>query len=110
MGYDVKRKESGVSGRSGGMPGWVQRLLVNVMWVLVVFGVFMGTGIFAYSRYEPFQKAVDELWGFTHPFYVTYGIWPTLGVAVLIIAAVWALIEEMDRKEKKREAMKEWMK
>lgn len=101
MGYDVKRKESGVSGRGGSTPGWVRRLLVNGLWILVVLGIFIGAGVFAYSRFEPFQKAIDELWGVIHPFYLTYGIWPTLGVVVLLIAAVWALIEEMDRKERR---------
>lgn len=105
--YDVKRKESGVSSHTSGMPEWVKRFFVNLIWVCIILGVFVGTGFFAYSRFQPFQKAIDQLWGIIHPFYLKYGIWPTLGVAVLLIAAVWALIEEMDRKERRKEAMKD---
>ncbi len=107
MAYDVKRKESGVSRRGGSLPDWVRRGVVHVLWGGVVLGIVVGTGVFAYTRFEPFQKAIDEGWAVIYPFYLTYGIWPTLGMAVGIITVVWACIEEIDQKERRRESMKE---
>lgn len=81
--------------------------------ITLILLVLMGIGVLGWLvyRYVPaFQDSMDQILDFLIPFYQEYGFWNTGGLILLVLGGIWALIEEMDRKEKRRESMKESLK
>ncbi|GIN41490.1 hypothetical protein [Heyndrickxia oleronia] len=75
---------------------------------MIVIGYFLFQ--FAYDKFPAFATAADDVIKLVKSFYAEYGLWATIGAIGFICMAVWALGEELKRKERWKEAMKEMMK
>lgn len=111
MSYKVKRGSAATGNTIKEMlVSFLKRLVV----VLIIFTLIVVVGYFLfqyfYHQFPPFAEAADDVIRLLKGFYSDHGIWATLGLIIFIFIAVWALGEEANRKERKREAMKEMMK
>ena len=111
MGYKVKRGTQATDHTIKEMLlGFFRRLVVVVviLAVMVAIGYFLFQ--FAYHKFPVFATAADDLIKMVKEFYTKHGLWTTLGVIGFICIAIWALGEEMKRKERQKDAMKQLMK
>lgn len=111
MSYKVKRGSTPTDNS-------IKEILLNFIKRLVVFVIVLAVMIaigyflfqFAYDKFPVFATAADDVLKIVKDFYVEYGLWATLGAIVFICIAVWALGEEMKKKERRKNAMNEMMK
>lgn len=107
MGYKVKRGSSATNHTIKEMLlGFFRRLLV----VVIVSAVMVAIAYFllhlAYVKFPVFATAADQVLKLIKDFYIEHGLWATIGVFIFICIAVWALGEELKRKERKKEAVR----
>lgn len=111
LGYKVKRGSAGSENVIGGMlVGFLKRLVGTLIILMIIGAVGYFLFQFAYNQYPPFAEAVNDVIGWLKSFYSKNGIWATLGLIIFLCIAVWAFGEEMQRKERRKQAMKEMMK
>lgn len=112
LGYKVKRGSSATTEFSikNALLNFVKRVVV----VLIVLALVILVGYFVFqflsSQFPEFAKASDDVIKIVKDFYAEHGLWATIGGLAFVCIAVWALGEELRRKERKKEAMKEMMK
>lgn len=111
MGYKVKRGSTPTGSTITEMlASFVRRMIV----VIIVLAVMVTIGYvcfqIAYERFPIFADAADDLLSMIKEFYVKHGLWTTLGVISFICIGVWAIGEETNRKERRKDAMNEMMK
>lgn len=107
MGYNVKDDHPGIGGV---LKGLLARFIKLVVFAVLGCGLLYGLFAFLYHQFPEVQHAMDQLIALFRPIYDQYGIWAVLGVIVFVIAAVWALGDELRRKERRREMTREMMK
>ncbi len=111
VGYKVKRGSTPTGSTIKDMlTAFVRRMIV----VIIVLAVMVTIGYvcfqIAYERFPVFADAADDLLSMIKGFYVKHGLWTTLGVISFICIGVWAIGEETNRKERRKDAMNEMMK
>lgn len=111
MGYKVKRGSVSTSNTIKEMlVAFLKRLVVAA--IILALMIAMGYFLFqlAYDKVSAFAVAADDVMAFIQDFYAKNGIWATLGLIGFVCVSIWALGEEVRRKEQRKEAMKEMMK
>lgn len=111
MGYKVKR---GKVSNDYSIKEMLFRFFKRFVVVLIILSLMVVMGYFLlqffYDRFPVFAVAVDDISTFIKGFYSENGIWATLGLLVFICIGVWALGEELKRKERRKGAMKQMTK
>jgi len=104
VGYKVKRGSSAANHTIKEMLlGFFKRFLVVVIVLTVMVAIAYFLLHLAYEKFPVFATAADQVIKLIKDFYVENGLWTTIGVFVFICIAVWALGEELKRKERKHE-------
>ena len=112
MAYKVRRGKSESS--KNAIKETIQSMGVYAVSVVVIVASigFIGYLLFnwAYHEYPPFAESADSVIQWIEGFYNKFGIWKTLVLIVAVVIGVWAIGEESKRKERRKEAMKEFTK
>lgn len=111
MGYKVKRgSPSSENIIKEVFLSFAKRLIEVFLIFLLISSLGYFLYQFAYDQYPPFAEAADDVIEWVKFFHAKHGIWATIGLFVFVCIAVWALGEEVKKKERRKEAMKEMMK
>lgn len=111
MGYKVKRGSVSTNDTIKDMlSAFFKRLVVAVIILVLMAAIAYFFFQFAYDKVPAFAVAADDVIAFIQDFYAKNGILATLGLIGFVCVSIWALGEEVRRKEQKKEAMREMMK
>jgi magnesium-transporting ATPase (P-type) len=112
LGYKVKRGSTSTTDLSikNMLLNFFKRVIVAlVILALIVVGCYF-LFQFLSSQFPEFSKASEDVIKFVKDFYEKYGLWATIGGIIFVCLAVWALGEELKRKDRQKDAMKHMMK
>lgn len=87
-------------------PNRVKRLLARCIKKMLFLAIFIcligGIGWAAYRYNDPVRKTFDQVGGFVNPIVQEYGWLPVIAGALLVLGAIWAIVDEQSEKENLR--------
>ncbi|WP_221568661.1 hypothetical protein [Alkalihalobacillus sp. TS-13] len=105
MSYKIKRG-SPERTTSGMFSNFLKRFMVSII-ILTIMLLTAGILLWmAYSIFPLFAEAVDSVIRWINELYKEHGIWTTIGIILFILVAIWALGEEVQRSEHRREMLR----